>query len=186
MSSMSKPMVKCRCCGHQIRGKEIMRTDLYEREPGRTYIYVKFRCRRCKRMGQMFVPEDRWDWGFLQPARDELSDVERDRLQDVGPISEAEILDFHLRLKGAAEISQLTGETPPADSKPAENSGKNKPAESKSEARDAKPRDSGHENARETRREGKNLNPGARESGGRDAKLNANGEVRPDDFSASS
>ena len=46
----------------------------------RTYIYVKFRCRRCKRMGQMFVPEDRWDWGFLEAARDELSDAERDRL----------------------------------------------------------------------------------------------------------
>ncbi len=181
MSSMSKPMVKCRCCGHQIRGKEIMRTDLYEREPGRTYIYVKFRCRRCKRMGQMFVPEERWDWGFLQPARDELSDVERDRLQDVGPISEAEVLDFRLRLKDAAQLFQLTGQAPATEKKPVE-----KPAESKAEPRDAKTREPGHESSREARREGKNLNPGGRESGGRDAKLNANGEIRPDDFSANS
>ena len=168
MGSMSKPMVRCRCCGHQIRGKEIMRTDLYEREPGRTYVYVKFRCRRCKRMGQTFVPEDRWDWSFLEPARDELSDAERDRLHDAGPISDAELIDFHLRLKRAEQLSDVTGiGTAP---------------ERKAESRDAKNREAGRDiKNREPGRDGKNHN-----SGGRDARLNANGEIRPDDFPAGS
>ncbi len=174
-----------------------MRTDLYEREPGRAYIYVKFRCRRCKRMGQTFVPEERWDWSFLEPARDELSDVERDRLQDAGPISEAEIINFRLRLKDFAQLSQLTGEVAPPAATPASEVakpeagepkasrlGEPKIGDNKPEARDAKSREGGPEGPREARRESKNL--GNRDNSARDAKLNANGEIRPDDFSANS
>jgi hypothetical protein len=107
MGSMSKQEVKCRCCGHRILAREIMRTDLYERAPGQNYVYIKFRCRRCKRMGQTFVPEARWDWALLEPARDELSDTERDRLSEVGPISEAEVLDFSTQLKDIGDLTAL-------------------------------------------------------------------------------
>lgn len=106
MSSLSKQEVKCRSCGHRILSREIMRTDLYERAPGQNYVYVKFRCRRCKRLGQTFVPEARWDWTLLEPARDELSEPERERLAEAGPISDTEFLDFHLRLK---QLDDLTG-----------------------------------------------------------------------------
>jgi hypothetical protein len=155
-----------------------MRTDLYEREPGRTYVYVKFRCRRCKRMGQTFVPENRWDWSVLEPARDELNDVERDRLHEAGPISDAELVDFCLRLKNIHNLGDLTGET--RKSEP-QDSQKDTPPE----AREGKNRDSARDanrdtTNRDTRRDGKNHN-----AGGRDARLNLN-EGRPDDLSAGS
>jgi len=205
MASMSKPMVRCRCCGHQIRGKEIMRTDLYEREPGRNYVYVKFRCRRCKRMGQTFVPEARWDWSFLEPARDELSDAERDRLLDAGPISDAELLDFHFRLKHAAHLTDLAG-APSAESKfagpkppkPIE------PRESKGAERDEKDPAPGGKGldaktldgksrdvkGREPRRDAKGLDAkgldGKAREARRDGRLNTGGDARQDDVSAGS
>ncbi len=119
MGSMSKQEVQCRCCGHRIQAREIMRTDLYERAPGQNYVYVKFRCRRCKRMGQTFVPEARWDWTLLEPDHDELSDNERERLAEAGPISEAELLDFSVHLKELNDLAALRQHAPPAgDEKP--------------------------------------------------------------------
>lgn len=119
MSSMSKQEVQCRCCGHRILAREIMRTDLYERAPGQNYVYVKFRCRRCKRLGQTFVPEARWDWTLLEPARDELSEIERERLGEAGPISETELLDFSVQLKNLRNLPDLRHKAAPlADEKP--------------------------------------------------------------------
>ncbi|HEY0076718.1 MAG TPA: hypothetical protein VGB77_21725 [Abditibacteriaceae bacterium] len=117
MSSLSKQEVKCRSCGHRILSREIMRTDLYERAPGQNYVYVKFRCRRCKRLGQTFVPEARWDWTLLEPARDELSEPERERLAEAGPISDTEFLDFHLRLKNLDDLTDLNL-APPTSEEP--------------------------------------------------------------------
>jgi DNA-directed RNA polymerase subunit RPC12/RpoP len=78
---MNKPIVRCRC-GHQVLSKEVLRTDLYERRaPGdgsREYVYLKYRCGRCKRIAEAFVPESRWDWSMLEAARNEMSDQERD------------------------------------------------------------------------------------------------------------
>lgn len=160
MSSMSKQEVTCRCCGHRIQVREIMRTDLYERAPGQNYVYVKFRCRRCKRMGQTFVPEARWDWTLLEPKRDELSETERDRLVDAGPISESELLDFSLQLKELSDLPDLSpkpsspdeekpsaSEAPRLNLKPDRKDDKRKEEKRKgtgSEARpEARPEDSG-------------------------------------------
>ena len=99
---MNKSIVRCRC-GHQVLAKEVLRTDLYERRAsegsGREYVYVKFRCRRCKRMGEAFVAENRWDWSILEADHNELSESERDNFLDSTPISSEEILDFHRLLE---------------------------------------------------------------------------------------
>jgi hypothetical protein len=56
-----------------VLAKEVLRTDLYERRASegssREYVYVKYRCQRCKRMGEAFVPESRWDRSILEPAQ---------------------------------------------------------------------------------------------------------------------
>jgi len=97
---MNKIVVRCRC-GHQVLAREVLRTDLYERAMGLEYVYVKFRCRRCKRMGEAFVAESRWDWSILEPAHNEMSEVERDQFLDEDAISAEEVLDFHRRLESA-------------------------------------------------------------------------------------
>ncbi len=107
---MSRSIVRCRC-GHRVLAKEVLRTDLYERRAsegsGREYVYVKFRCQRCKRMGEAFVAESRWDWSILEPDRNEMNDIERDQFLDADPISTEEILDFHRHLEEAESISAL-------------------------------------------------------------------------------
>jgi DNA-directed RNA polymerase subunit RPC12/RpoP len=107
---MSKPIVRCRC-GHQVLAKEVLRTDLYERRASegssREYVYVKYRCQRCKRMGEAFVPENRWDRSILEPAQNEMNDNERDQFLDEGPISDDEVLDFHQRLQALSNLNDL-------------------------------------------------------------------------------
>ena len=106
---MEKPMVRCRC-GHSVLGKEVLRTDLYERSSGAEYVYVKFRCARCKRIAQTFVPASSWDWQKLEPSPGELSPEERDRLLEEEPVEAADLLLFHddmARIETAAELSSL-------------------------------------------------------------------------------
>jgi hypothetical protein len=89
-----KPLVQCRC-GHNVLGREILRTDLYERSAERDLVYVRFRCARCRRLGQAFIPEREWDWSLLEEPRGELSGEDRDRLIEAEPISGADLLSFH-------------------------------------------------------------------------------------------
>jgi len=110
---MKKALVRCRC-GHQVLAREVLRTDLYERSMGREYVYVKFRCKRCKRMGEAFVAENRWDWSILEPAPGEMNAEERDRFLDAEEISDADVEAFHRQLEGLSDLSQLA-QLPVAD-----------------------------------------------------------------------
>jgi DNA-directed RNA polymerase subunit RPC12/RpoP len=103
---MSKAIVRCRC-GHQVLAKEVLRTDLYERPTGREYVYVKYRCRRCKRMGEAFVAESRWDWSILEPQHDDMSDAERDLFVDKEPVSELDVREFQYELQDIHYLSDL-------------------------------------------------------------------------------
>lgn len=152
-----------------------MRTDLYERAPGQNYVYIKFRCRRCKRLGQTFVPEARWDWTLLEPARNELSDIERERLSDAEPISETELLDFSVKLKNLSDLTELHQESPVPDAEKTPVSEtprlnlkpERKDEKRKDEKRKDEPRDS-------------RLNSNELKGTGSDARPS---EARPDDFS---
>lgn len=116
---MSKPIVHCRC-GHQVRANEVLRTDLYERASGDTYVYVKFRCGWCKRLGESFVAEPEWDWSCLKPARDEMSEAERQATAGRAVITSAEIIDFHRSLQqlDGRGLKQALGGLKSADAKP--------------------------------------------------------------------
>ena len=111
---MSRLFVRCRC-GHQVLAKEVLRTDLYERPSGRNYVYVKFRCKRCKRMGETFVAETRWDWSIFEPIRNEMNERERDQFAGRAPVSVSEILDFHRHLQTLDRVE----DTAPAPESPA-------------------------------------------------------------------
>jgi hypothetical protein len=104
---MEKPLVLCRC-GHLVMGKEVLRTDLYERSSGHEYVYVKFRCARCKRIAQSFVPASAWDWKKLEPAPGELSSEERDRLLEEEPVGAADLLLFHEDMAQIQTAGQLS------------------------------------------------------------------------------
>ena len=98
---MNRAIVRCRC-GHQILSKEVLRTDLYERrssDGAAEYVCVRYRCRRCRRLGEAFVAEKLWDWSALEIDNSELSDDEREVFRKSEPISQQEIEAFHSELE---------------------------------------------------------------------------------------
>ena len=103
---MNKPIVRCNC-GHRVLGKEVLRTDSYERASGREMVYVKYRCRNCKHLGEAFIAGQEWDWSIFEAPRNEMSTAERDRFLDQKSISSGDVLNFHRDLKRARSLSDL-------------------------------------------------------------------------------
>lgn len=115
---MTKPIVLCRC-GHQVLGREVMRTEFYERASGQEMVYVKFRCRRCKRLGESFIPQETWDWSIFAAPRNEMTESERDSFVGKQDISSSDVLSFHRDLKRISNLTELMGPTPPGRGRPA-------------------------------------------------------------------
>jgi len=67
-------------------------------------VFVKFRCSRCKKLGQEVVNRERWDWSVLEEDPTELNQVEKKRLEDLGPINLNEVMDFHFELKNVERL----------------------------------------------------------------------------------
>jgi hypothetical protein len=129
---MTRPVVRCRC-GHRVLAKEVLRTDLYERPSGREYVYVKFRCKRCKRLGETFVAESRWDWRIFETARNEMSESESDSFAGQAPISAEEILEFHHRLQSVEATADLNDSTLDDESTPGNTSSEPNPTKPRGE-----------------------------------------------------
>lgn len=110
---MKRSAVRCRC-GHQVLAKEVLRTDLYERPSGREYVYVKYRCKRCKRVGETFVAENRWDWRIFEVPQNEMSESELEAFADQRPISSEDLLDFHRLLSKISTTTDLAATDPSA------------------------------------------------------------------------
>lgn len=121
---MNKPILRCGC-GHQVLGKEILRVEPYEKESGREAIYIKYRCRRCKRLGEAFFSRLEFDASIFEAPRNEMSDVERDHFLDEKTISSGDVIAFHRALSKSASLEDLNrldsnsrgrgkGETPKA------------------------------------------------------------------------
>ena len=103
---MSQPILRCNC-GHQVLGKEILRAEPFEKESGREAIYVKYRCRRCKRMGEAFFDRLEFDASIFEAPRNEMSDVERDHFLDEKTISSGDVISFHRALSKATTLDDL-------------------------------------------------------------------------------
>ena len=67
---------------------------------------MRFRCGRCKRVGEQLVQESNWDPTVLQHAEIKVSDDELRRFAEMGEITADEVVSFHYAiqgLKGAAD-----------------------------------------------------------------------------------
>ena len=94
-----KATIKCNC-GQRIIAKDVMQTGYYLRLFGPSFVYVKFRCSRCKKLGEQFVKQEDWEDGILNDIPSEISDSDKERLKTMGPISVHEQIEFHFRLQG--------------------------------------------------------------------------------------
>lgn len=103
---MNKSILRCHC-GHQVLGKEVLRAEPYERESGREAVYVKYRCRRCKKIGEAFFDRLEFDAGIFEAPRNEMSEVERDHFLDETEISSGDVISFHRALSNSATLEEL-------------------------------------------------------------------------------
>lgn len=115
---MSKTAIKCHC-GQRIHQKDVMQTGYYVRMFGPSFVYVKFRCSRCKKLGEQFVKQDEWENSISKDSASELNTAERDQFARLGPIEMDEMVDFHYALEHLDDLSALRAEF----SKPAASGG---------------------------------------------------------------
>lgn len=101
-----KPMIKCNC-GQRIVARDVMQTGYYLRLFGPSFVYVKFRCSRCKKLGEQFVKQEDWEDGILKDIPSEVTTSEKEGLQDMGPISVNEQIGFHFDLDRMDALNQL-------------------------------------------------------------------------------
>lgn len=102
----SKPSIKCNC-GQRIVAKDVMQTGYYLRLFGPSFVYVKFRCSRCKKLGEQFVRQEEWEDSILKDVYVETELNEKQAFRDMGPITVDEQIDFHFRLESSDALSIL-------------------------------------------------------------------------------
>lgn len=101
-----KPMIKCNC-GQRVIAKDVMQTGYYLRLFGPSFVYVKYRCSRCKKLGEQFVKQEDWEDGILKDVPSEIDAEERERFQSMGMIGVHEAIDFHFALGEGDCLSRL-------------------------------------------------------------------------------
>ena len=104
-----KTILKCKC-GHRIVGRDVLRTDLYVRNIAPNYVWIKYRCSRCKQIGETFIAEDNFDTAILGNDRREFNDNERDKFANLEAIETDELLDFRARLHKTKRVERSTFE----------------------------------------------------------------------------
>jgi hypothetical protein len=77
---------------------------------GPSFIYVRFRCSRCKKLGEQFVKQEEWESGILKDAAIELSADEKQRFTTLGAIDMREQAEFHFALENLADLAALRTE----------------------------------------------------------------------------
>ncbi len=93
----TKAGITCNC-GQRILVKDVLQKGHYLRLFGPSFVYVKFRCPRCKRLGERIFEQDKWDESLLRDTPTEFDEAEKKRFEALGPITLDEVIDFHFRL----------------------------------------------------------------------------------------
>ena len=111
---MSRTAIRCNC-GQRIVQKDVMQTGYYPRMAGPSFVYVRYRCSRCKKLGEQFVKQNEWEGGILRETTTEANTDERKKFAELGPIKVSEMADFHDELERTFDLGALTAEFAPKD-----------------------------------------------------------------------
>src|SRR5579875_1608092 len=110
MSNM-RTSIKCNC-GQRIIAKDVVQHSYYLRLFGPSFVYVKFRCSRCKKLGEQFIKQEEWEEGILKDVASELNTEERDFFAAQGPIDINEVIDFHFQLENLNDLKAIESLAP--------------------------------------------------------------------------
>lgn len=108
--------IKCNC-GQRIIAKDVMQHGYYLRLFGPSFVYVKFRCSHCKKLGEQFIKQEEWEEGILKDSTIELSHDEKEQFTAQGAISINEVIDFHFELEKMSDLKSLAALIPPKKQK---------------------------------------------------------------------
>ena len=104
--SMKTTAIRCHC-GQRIVAKDVLQRSWYVRVFGPSFMYLKFRCSRCKRMGEKFIEQDKWDDAILRDIPSELTGEEKKRFEKLGKITVDEEIDFHFDREKPEALGEL-------------------------------------------------------------------------------
>ncbi len=102
-----KTGIKCNC-GQRILAKDVMQTGYYLRLVGPSFVYVKYRCNRCKKLGEQFVRQEDWEDGCLYEIPSEVTEAEKNQFEELGAIGIHECIDAHFELEKVTNLSEIT------------------------------------------------------------------------------
>ncbi len=102
----TRSMIKCNC-GQRILTKDVMQTGYYLRLVGPSFVYVKYRCSRCKKLGEQFVKQEEWEDGILRDVQSEVEPEEQKRFESMGRIDIHECIDAHFELERVSSIREI-------------------------------------------------------------------------------
>jgi DNA-directed RNA polymerase subunit RPC12/RpoP len=104
--SMKTSAIRCHC-GQRIVSKDVLQRSWYVRVFGPSFMYLKFRCSRCKRLGERFIEQEKWDDAILRDIPSEIKGEEKKSFEQMGKISVDEQIDFHFELETAQALKDL-------------------------------------------------------------------------------
>jgi len=84
-----------------------MQTGYYLRLFGPSFVYVKFRCSRCKKLGEQFVKQEEWEDDILSDAPCEMTKDELSKFKTLGKIDIHECIDAHFELEKISSLEEL-------------------------------------------------------------------------------
>ncbi len=93
-----RPIIKCGC-GQRVLHRNVIQTGLYVSVLGPSYVYVRFNCLRCKRVGEHMIREGEWDPSILQLHGERKDKIDARKFKQMGPITPEEVIDFHYALE---------------------------------------------------------------------------------------
>lgn len=111
MSNM-RTSIKCHC-GQRIIAKDVVQHGYYLRLFGPSFVYVKYRCSRCKKMGEQFIKQEEWEEGILKDVAVEAAGEEREKFAALGPIDINEVINVHFELDALNDLKSLESALPP-------------------------------------------------------------------------
>lgn len=101
-----RSVIRC-SCGQRIFAKDVVQTGYYLRLVGPSFVYIKYRCSRCKKLGEQFVKQEEWEGGILCDTKCELTPEEQKRFERMGPIDIHECIDAHFELEEIETVGDL-------------------------------------------------------------------------------
>ena len=105
----TKSTIKCNC-GQRIISKDVMQTGYYLRLFGPSFVYVKFRCSRCKKLGEQFVKQEDWEDGILRDLPSERTVDEKTKFEEMWPIDIHEAIQAHFQLDDLGRLVEKFAE----------------------------------------------------------------------------